>query len=185
MSKFTKIETTKERIQTLEQKSEIDHKLVYYKEMLFAFENIIKSINERIKRGYETEKYRLFGIIPTVKTRILDSYEKAKLVMERYRAEYEMFEKKNYYEMWLERSKQYDKMFIELSKEADEQFDHVMHYAKEVSKYNIRLAQSMADFKNENNDQKLKVEYYLYLKQEVENAEKAGRIKRTMMPVAE
>ena len=35
----------------------------------------------------------------------------------------------------------------------------------------------MDKYENKNNDKKLKVEFYLYMKQEVENAIKSGRIK--------
>lgn len=168
MRKFTTHEEREEIIAILEQKPEIDKKLAYYKESLLAIDGVMKAIDERVERGYTTEQFTLL-FIPIIKRVMLDEYDKSRLILEKKRAELDLFEKKRYFEMWLDRSKKYDEKFEYLKKECEENYDAIFEQAKEVSKSNIRLANTMEAYKNEENDMKIKVEFYLYIKQEVEN----------------
>jgi hypothetical protein len=138
----------------------------------------MNAIDARVSKGYTVEKFRFLGI-NVVKRVMLDEYDKSKLVLEKKRAELDLFEKKRYYEMWLGRSQDYDKKFEQLRMECEANYDTVHSYAEQVREYNLRLADAMGKYSNPNNDIRVKVEYYLYIKQEVENAIKAGRIKFT------
>lgn len=176
MKKFTPIEETKETSLLLEQKPEIDNKTSFYKESLLALDGVMKAIDKRIETGYTIEKFKFLGIA-IVKRVILDDYDKSKLILEKKRAELDLFEKKRYFEHWMERSVAYDKKFAQLKMECEANFDNIINYAEQARNYNIRLNDVMNAYKNDNDDIKIKVEYYLYLKQEVENAIKFGRIK--------
>jgi hypothetical protein len=176
MKKFTSIEETTETVKILEQKPEIDTKINYYKETLLGLDGVMKAIDSRIERGYTTESFRFLGI--SVNKRInLDDYDKAKLILEKKRAELDLFEKKRYFEHWMTRRSEYDKKFEEMKKDCDANYDSVFKLAQEVRTYNLRLNDILNAYVNEKDDAKIKVEFYLYIKQEVENAIKNGKLK--------
>lgn len=172
-------EEREEIISILEQKPEIDKKVSYYKETILGIDGVISAINERIARGYTTEKLKFLGISIEKKVQ-LDSYDKSKLILEKKRAELDLWEKKRYFEMWLQRSKDYEKKFAELKAECEEKYDSIYAQAEEARKTNLRLNDVMSAYKNENNDVKIKVEFYLYLRQEVENAIKHGKLNQKL-----
>lgn len=177
MGKYTTEEQRNEIIKILEQKPEIDSKVSYYKETLLGIEGVISAIDKRINKGYTKETFR-FLFIPVVKRVHLDDYDKSRLILEKKRAELDLFEKKRYFEMWMDRRRQYETKFAELEKECNQNYEQIYEMAQKVAEYNIRLADVINSYKNESNDIKVKVEFYLYIKQEVENAAKSGRIKR-------
>lgn len=184
MKKLTTQEQVEENIKILEQKPEIDTKIAYYKETMLGIDSVMDAIDKRIKRGYIKESFRIL-FLPVNKRVYLDDYDKARLLLEKKRAGLDLFEKKRYFEMWLERKKQYEEKFAEIEKECNLNYDRVYEMAKEVCKYNMRLKSVFDAYKNENNDIKIKVEFYLYIKQEVENAIKHGRISRDFTPEKE
>lgn len=176
--KFMTPEEREEIVKILEQKPEIDSRVTFYKESLLAIDKIMEAIDERIERGYTTETFRLLGF-PVTKKIHLDSYDIGKLSLEKKSAEASLFEKKRYFEMWMDRRKEYDAKFAELKADCDRRFDEIYSQAQEVMKTNPRLSDVMNSYKNENNDIKIKVEFFLYIKQEVENAIRLGKFKPT------
>jgi len=182
MRKYRTQEDREEIIKILEQKPEIDKKIKYYKETLLGIDGVMKAIDERISRGYTIETFKFLGISVTKRV-MLDEYDKSKLILEKKRAELDLFEKKRYFEMWLDRSKEYDKKFKELEAECNENYERIYSLAEEARKTNLRLNDVMSAYKNDNNDIKIKVEYYLYLRQEVENAIKHGKLNPKPAPV--
>lgn len=179
MRKYRTQEDREEIIKILEQKPEIDKKVKYYKETMLGIDGVMSAIDERIARGYTTEKFKFLGI-PVEKRVYLDEYDKSKLILEKKRAELDLWEKKRYFDMWLQRSKDYDKKFAELKAECEANYDSIYAQAEEARKTNLRLNDVMSAYKNENNDIKIKVEYYLYLRQEVENAIKHGKLNQKL-----
>lgn len=180
MKKFTPQEESKEISKLFQQKPEIDQKVAYYKGVIYSTNNLINSIDELIKRGYKLEKGS--WLFPFSKKIMLDVYDVSKLEIEKLEAGYKLEAQKNYFEMALERSAEYDKKFAILSAECEARFDEIMHFAKQVASYNIRLASVIDKYDNKDNNQKLRVEYYLYLKQEVENSQQFS--KRKLEPLA-
>lgn len=169
-------EEREEIVQKLGQKPEIDKNISFYKESMLSLDSIINAIGDRVKRGYTTESFRFLGL-PITKKIHLDSYDLGKLVLERQRAEFDLFQKKRYFEMWMDRRKEYDAKFAELKADCDSRYDEIYSQAQEVMKTNLRLSDVMNSYKNENNDIKIKVEFFLYIKQEVENAIRLGKFK--------
>lgn len=181
-NKFTTKEQRDEIVQLFEQQPEVDKKVEYYKESLLALDGILSAIETRSSRGYTTESFRFLGFKINKKIN-LDEYDKSKLLLEKKRMELELFEKKRYFEMWLERKKDYEKKFEELKAECEERYDSILEQAKEVSKTNLRLNDVIGSYKNEGNDMKIKIGFYLYIKQEVENALQFGKAKPKMSVV--
>jgi hypothetical protein len=175
MRKFTSIDETNQTISILQQKPEIDQKISYYKSVLKSTAELIESIGDRIKLGYTIEKYRILGI-SIVKRVILDTYDIATLEIEKLESEAKLFAQKNYFEMWLSRSRDYEVKFDEITRECNLNYDKMFEEAYSI-KENIRLQTTMAKFSNPDNDQRIKNEFYLFLKQEVENAAQYGRRK--------
>jgi hypothetical protein len=157
----------------LNQKDEIAAKMKYYEGNLFACETLSNSIQERIDRGYNRETISILWLPLVHKTQKFDTYQVNKLLEEKSEVDYKIYCQKQYYESWLKRSKEYEAQFDEITRECNEHFDEVVEAAKEVAETNIRLAQSMSAYKNPKNDQQLKNEYFLYLKQETDNRREA------------
>lgn len=176
MGKFTNEEQRNEIVTVLEQKPEIDKKIEYYKETMLGLDGVMKAIDDRIKKGYKTETFKFLGI-PVVKRVNLDGYDKSKLILEKKRAELDLFEKKRYFDMWNDRKKDYDKKYAIWTGEVNENFEKIFAYAKEVSEQNPRLANAIERFGKEENSFHTKMEFYFYIKQEVENAIKHGKFK--------
>ena len=182
MKKFTPLEQTQETAKMFEQQPETERKIAYYKGVLQANANLINSISDRIKKGYTAEKYLILGINITKKI-VLDSYAISKLEVEKLEVEYQIESQKNYFETYLGRSKEYEKKFQFYLQECNSRFDEIFEDAKKVAELgNIRLASVLAKF-DPKCETKVKVEAYLYFKQEVENHYKHGKQKLSSVNV--
>lgn len=168
------VEEVKELVALFKQKPEIDRKVTFFKESLLALDNQLDNLQDRISRGKREIKYSFFGL-PITSVERLDSYEIGKLRLEKLQIENDMFSKKQYYELWLQRSKEYEVKYEETTKECNEYFDAMLKKANEVSEKNFRLADGIDKYSNPNNDQKLKNEFFLYMKREVSNFYKYGK----------
>jgi hypothetical protein len=175
MRKFTSLDEINQTVSLLKQKPEIDQKISYYTTVLRSTSHLIDSISDRINKGYTREVFKLLGI-GVVKRCMLDAYDIAKLEIEKIEAEARLFAQQNYFEMWLSRSRDYEVKFDEITRECNLNYDLIVNEASQITE-NIRLQNTMAKFSNPDNDQRIKNEYYLYLKQEVENASQYGRRK--------
>lgn len=177
MKKYSSINETEKLVELLKNKPEIDEKINYYKGVLKSTDEQIKSIQKRIERGYTTETFRFMGV-PIVKKIMLDEYNIAKLEIEKLEAESKLFYQKQYFENWLSRSRDYEAKMAEINADCNANFDKVMEKGIEVAKRNIRLQSVMAEYPKKNpdhKDQRVKTEYYLYVKKEVENSEQYGK----------
>jgi hypothetical protein len=165
---FTSIEETNQTIEILKQKPEIDEKISFYKNVLKSSADLVESISERIKKGYTVEKFKFLGV--SISKRVmLDSYDVAKLEIEKIETESKIYAQKNYFENWLKRSKDYETKFDEITRECNERWDDVFAKAEGIRTENVRLNMSMSKYSNPDNDQDMKNKFFLYLKQEVEN----------------
>ncbi len=172
MKKHTPYQETVQLAELLKQKPEIDQKIKYFKEVLRSTDALIKGIDNRIEVGFTLENFRFMGM--DVKKRVmLDDYAIARLSLEKYEAENKLFTQQNYFESWLQRSAEYEKKYAEIVADCEANWDLIMEEANQYRKQNFRLNGVMEAYKNPDNDQKLKTEYYLYCKQEVENRREA------------
>lgn len=169
MRNFTTVQETEQLVELLKQKPEIDGKIKYYKGVLLSIDKKIQSIDKRIKKGYKRETYKIF-FIPILKNVVLDSYDIASLEYEKLNLEAELFYKQQLFESWLKRSKDYENKVAEITADCNQNYEKVYEEAVELAKKNPRLAQVMGGQDKDIKDQKLKNEFYLYIKKEVENS---------------
>lgn len=136
----------------LKQKEEIDQKLDYYKSILKSYEDLQQSIDKKIE-SLES-----------------DSYEAAKLRIEKIETVNTIFEKKKFFEMWLKRSTEYDRKFALITEDYNKHFDSLLFQARQIASNNLRISQILERYDKEdkeNLDQKALNELYLLLKYEV------------------
>jgi hypothetical protein len=145
-------------------------KKAYYEGIMLANEELYNSIQKRIKKGGTITKAFIFGFIPVITKHKLDDTDISRLNVELQEIENKIYSQQQYYEHWLKAVKDYETRMDGVTRECNQQFDEVLKKAKEI-KQNMRLQEGIANYKNEDNDQQLKNEYYLYLKQEVNNHE--------------
>lgn len=185
MAKFSTIEEITQLVEILKGKPEIDQKITYYKGVLKATDCQIKAIATRIERGYTTETFKFLGA-PINKRIMLDEYDIAKLEIEKLDAESKLFYQQQYFENWLQRSQEFEKKTAEITSECNDNYDMLIVEAIEVAKTNPRLALVMSEYdkKNPDNDQRIKNEYYLFCKKEVENFKQYGKNGRKLFAPA-
>jgi hypothetical protein len=174
MKKFSSVEETRQLVELLKQKPEIDEKIKFYRGVLVATDTQIKAIETRVKRGYQTETFRFIGF-PISKKILLDEYDIAKLEIEKLEAESKLFHQQQYFENWLSRSRDYEVKYAEITKDCEANYDTIFSEACAIKHLNPRLSQVMDAYDNKDNNLKTKTEYFLYLKQEVENSKQYGK----------
>ncbi len=168
---FTPVEETLKLAELLGEKPEIDRKITYFKSILFAIDKKIKSIDTIL----ENKDYK-------------NDYEASNLEIEKIDAEADLFYKQQYFESWLKRSAEFEKKYEAVTVDCKNNFDAILTAANHLKSQgkNFRLVESMNKYdkelldnkeKYENNPseaQRLQNEYYLYLKQEVQNSAQYG-----------
>jgi len=154
-------------------KPQTEQEIDYYENMLIVSEEIYESIQKRIKVGSIINRSLVLGFIPIKTKHVLDELDISKLKLELQEIKYTVFNQKQYYQSWLDRKKDYDLRMDSVYRECNQNFDEVLEKAKGVTT-NPRLPQVIKDYKNPTNDQELKVQFYLYLKQEINNFEVHG-----------
>ncbi len=159
----------------LQTKPTSDHKLAYYKNLLFNNEDLYASIQKRIKKGTVTTINWVFGFIPIITNKKLDDLAIARLNHELIEVENTTFNNKNYYEQWTAHNKRLEKTEDEIIRECNQNFDKMLEEAKAING-NLILNVLIDNYKNENNDQTKKYQFYLNLKQHVNNNKVYGNM---------
>ena len=167
-----------ELVALLESKPQIDQKVKYYKGVLETNGELYESLHDRLKKGYTVTKSLIFGFIPVKTKHVLDELDKSRIKMEIQNIDDAVWNIKQYYENWLSRVKEYEFKMDEVSRECSQHFDTVLKKSRDIAG-NLRLNDTLKEY-DENGaelSQNDKNAMYLYLKQEVNNAEvhKKGR----------
>lgn len=145
----------------LKQKDEIDQKVNYYKSLIQTYSDLSEAITKEIEVKTIDKMHSLYDV--------------CKLKLELLEIDNIIFEKKKFFEMWLERSAEYDKKFALITKEREEKFSEVEAEARVLAETNIMLKSFMTKFDaEENKTDRMKNEYYLLLKYEVGKLTKKG-----------
>jgi hypothetical protein len=154
----------------IESKPEIDQKVEHYKSLLKNSVDIIDGAKQLIELGETTEWASFLGIKIT-KTKILNSYDIAKLNKEIIDADTQMWYQQQYYEQWLNRLKDFDAKFEEVEKECEANWDVTYAKGEELRKMNPMLEGQLRQIGNFENDKTKKVQVYLLIKQHIFNSE--------------
>ena len=97
MSKIKSTSEESKRLYTLlSSKPQIDQKTEYYKGILLSKDKLHNAISKRIKLGYTKATYKILGIIPVTKQVLLDEADIARLEIELFAIEDDVYNKKQY-----------------------------------------------------------------------------------------
>jgi len=140
---------------------ETKEKIKFYSEVIEAEKTLINEYKKR-KNSFFVSKI-----------------QKAKDTIEIVKLESGINQKVRIYQSYLDRKLQYEKWLDEMAIEVQNEFDNVLAEAKEITS-NIRLQQAIEKFENFDNKNTLqsKVEFYLYLHQEIINNKNYGKNKK-------
>jgi hypothetical protein len=109
----------------------------------------------------------------------ISKIQKAKDRVEIIRLKNGLIQKERIYNSYLERKDKYENWLDEMALEVENNLEETMNRAKEIST-NIRLIDGIKKFESlmDKNTLQDKVEFYLFLKQEILNNEKFGKKKK-------
>jgi len=138
---------------------EVKYKVEFYKDVMKAESNLIKVLENSIKEKSTSE------------------LEKARYTIEVIEKKNSLVAKTKVFENYLKRKQDYEKFLDDMSREVDENFEQVIEKASEIT-YNIRLQTNLKSYfekvenKVDTHSMKERVEFYMYVKQEILNSEK-------------
>lgn len=139
---------------------ETKEKVSFYKEIIDAEQALIESYKKR---------QNSFLVLPSKK-----AIERVEIV----KLENSILQKQKVYDNYLRRKNDYEKWLDEMSLEVYEKFDEVMEEAKTIPYgVNPRLQDGIKKFESlmETNTLQDKVEFYLFLRNEINNFKKKGK----------
>lgn len=145
--------------------TEVGRLLPETKEKVYFYSEVIEA-EKTLIRQYESRQSSIFA----------SKIQKAKDRVEIIRLKNGLIQKERVYKSYLERKDKYEKWLDEMSIEVENNFQETINRAKEIST-NIRLHEGIKKFESlmDKNTLQDKVEFYLFLKQEILNNEKYGK----------
>ena len=148
--------------------TEVGRLLPETKEKVYFYSEVIEAEKTLINE-YQNRQSSVF----------VSKIQKAKDRVEIIRLKNGLIQKERVYNSYLERKDKYETWLDEMSIEVENNLEETINRAKEIST-NIRLNDGIAKFESlmETNTLQDKVEFYLFLKQEILNNEKFGKKKK-------
>ena len=148
--------------------TEVGRLLPETKEKVYFYSEVIEAEKTLIEQ-YQKRQSSFF----------VSKIQKAKDRVEIIRLRNGLIQKERVYNSYLERKDKYENWLDEMSIEVENNIEETINRAKEIST-NIRLNDGIAKFESlmETNTLQDKVEFYLFLKQEILNNEKFGKKKK-------
>jgi hypothetical protein len=148
--------------------TEVGRLLPETKEKVYFYSEVIEAEKTLIDQ-YEKRQSSFF----------VSKIQKAKDRVEVIRLKNGLIQKERIYKSYLERKDKYEKWLDEMAIEVENGMQETMNRAKEIST-NIRLHDGIKKFESlaDKNTLQDKVEFYLFLKQEILNNEKFGKKKK-------
>jgi hypothetical protein len=148
--------------------TEVGRLLPETKEKVYFYSEIIESEKTLISE-YQKRQSSFFA----------SKIQKAKDRVEIIRLKNGLIQKERIYKSYLERKDKYETWLDEMAIEVENNLQETIHRAKEIST-NIRLNDGIKKFESlmDVNTLQDKVEFYLFLKQEILNNEKFGKKKK-------
>lgn len=145
--------------------TEVGRLLPETKEKVYFYSEVIEAEKVLISE-YEKRQSSLF----------ISKIQKAKDRVEIIRLKNGLIQKEKIYASYLERKNKYEKWLDEMSIEVENNLQDIMNRAKEITT-NLRLIDGIKKFESlmDSNTLQDKVEFYLFLKQEILNFEKFGK----------
>jgi energy-converting hydrogenase A subunit M len=148
--------------------TEVGRLLPETKEKVYFYSEVIEAEKTLIDE-YDKRQSSIF----------VSKIQKAKDRVEIIRLKNGLIQKERIYKSYLERKDKYEKWLDEMAIEVENNFQDIINSAKEIST-NIRLHDGIKKFESlaDKNTLQDRVEFYLFLKQEILNHEKFGKKKK-------
>lgn len=161
----TDLEQHKQDSELISSRTEIENILNFHKDTLAVTEKMFDAIEEKLNRKAWIEAL-IVGFIPVFTLKRLSNYDKAKLETERLELKMKLQTQKNHFENAMLRKSQYDSTSDRLMNECKTDFDSVFEKVKNLIKQypKSKMAITVGMYSNPSNDDKMKMEFYLYLK---------------------
>jgi hypothetical protein len=159
----------KEVLQLLKMKPEIEQNIQYGKKVIEAKHEQLKALKRLIDKG------RTLFFIPVG----LSDYQKAKYKSEYAEIERELYYKQKFYHQWLTRQNDFNSKYEKMVIDFEENFPSTLEQAKGIES-NLRLKEAIKNFEliHDELDTNSKVEFFLYIKQEIQNYKNSKKIPR-------
>lgn len=170
MQKFKTLDEIGQLVRLLQSEPEIKNKV-------YHFESVIKSSDKLVKAiDYKLEDF-------SKKTLNNDEkYLEAKLELEKIDAEQKVFNSTQYYSIWSHRAVDFDVRYKEIVADCEANYDTIIAEGEVVCKSNPILSMLMTKHGElENVDSRLRVEFYLMVRQAVENHKKHNGINGSLI----
>jgi vacuolar-type H+-ATPase subunit I/STV1 len=163
MQKFKTLDEINQLVRLLQSEPEIKNKVNHYESVIKSSDKLVKAIEERLANT-------------------TDNYEAAKLELEKIDAEQKVFNSTQYYQIWSHRAVDFDIRYKEVVADCDANYDTIIAEGEVVRKKNPILDMIMGKHSElENVDNRLRVEFYLAVRQAVENHKKHYGIKGSLI----
>jgi len=163
MQKFKTLDEINQLVKLLQSDPVIKNKVNLYESIIKSSEKLAKSIEAKLSSTS-------------------DDYEAAKLELEKIDAEQKAFNATQYYQIWSHRAVDFDMRYKEIVADCEANYDTIIAEGEVVRKTQHVLNAIMdAHSKLENVDSKLRVEFYLLVRQAVENHKKHNNIKGSLI----
>jgi len=151
-------------------------------EMAKQVAKLLPETKEKIKFYYDVidaEKTLISEYEKRQNNFFVSKINKAKEKIELVKLQSGLYSKERIYQSYVERKTQYESWLDEMAIEVQNEFENTMNEAKEI-KSNLRLQQAIEKFEQYEGKNTLqdKVEFYLYLKQEILNNKTYGKGKK-------
>lgn len=148
--------------------TEVGRLLPETKEKVYFYSEVIEA-EKTLIREYQKRQSSFF----------VSKIQKAKDRVEIIKLKNGLIQKERVYQSYLERKDKYETWLDEMSIEVENNLEDTINRAKEITS-NIRLIDGIKKFESlmETNTLQDKVEFYLFLKQEILNNEKFGKKKK-------
>lgn len=163
MQKFKTLDEINQLVKLLQSDPVIKNKVNLYESIIKSSEKLAKSIEDKLKNTS-------------------DDYDAAKLELEKIDAEQKAFNATQYYQIWSHRAVDFDIRYKEIVADCEANYDTIIAEGEVVRKKNPILDMIMGKHSElENVDSKLRVEFYLAVRQAVENHKKHYGIKGSLI----
>lgn len=163
MQKFKTLDEIGQLVRLLQSEPEIKNKVYHYESVIKSSDKLVKAIEERLSTT-------------------TDNYDAAKLELEKIDTEQKVFNSTQYYSIWSHRAVDFDTRYKEIVADCEANYNTIIAEGEVVCKSNPILSMLMTKHGElENVDSRLRVEFYLMVRQAVENHKKHNGINGSLI----
>jgi hypothetical protein len=171
MQKFKTLDEIGQLVRLLQSEPEIKNKVDHYESIIKSSDKLVKSISNKLESFSKRTDLDLDECIL-----------EARLELEKIDAEQKVFNSTQYYQIWSHRAVDFDIRYKEVVADCEANYDNIIAEGEVVRKTNHVVNMLMGEHdKLENVSDKLRVEYYLMVRQAVENHKKHYGIKGSLI----